>query len=95
MAKVRSNGDHMDDDKDRKRLDTKGEEKMTLSIGTSSGGGGRTSVPKVMPLAKFKLVFLGDQAVGKTSIISYFTKGALDSGDYQVRRVSFFYIRIS
>jgi len=45
--------------------------------------GDGASMPKLMPLAKFKLVFLGDQGAGKTSICSYFTKGALDSTEYQ------------
>lgn len=68
----------------RQQDEKKGEDggaKMTLSVGHSAGG--MKGMPKLMPLAKFKLVFLGDQGVGKTSIISYFTKGALDSSDYQ------------
>lgn len=44
--------------------------------------GSGSIMPKLVPLAKFKLVFLGDQGTGKTSIISYFTKGTLDS-EYQ------------
>lgn len=36
------------------------------------------------PLAKYKLVFLGDQSVGKTSIITRFMYDKFDS-TYQVR----------
>ena len=43
------------------------------------------SLPQVAaPLAKFKLVFLGDQYVGKTSIITRFMYDSFDSS-YQVR----------
>jgi GTPase SAR1 family protein len=38
------------------------------------------------PLAKYKLVFLGDQSVGKTSIITRFMYDKFDS-TYQVLRV--------
>jgi Ras-related protein Rab-6A len=37
------------------------------------------------PLAKYKLVFLGDQSVGKTSIITRFMYDTFDN-TYQVRR---------
>jgi Ras-related protein Rab-6A len=37
----------------------------------------------VNPLAKYKLVFLGDQSVGKTSIITRFMYDTFDS-TYQV-----------
>ena len=37
------------------------------------------------PLAKFKLVFLGDQSVGKTSIITRFMYDKFDN-TYQVGR---------
>ena len=39
----------------------------------------------VTPLAKYKLVFLGDQSVGKTSIITRFMYDKFDT-TYQVRR---------
>ena len=38
----------------------------------------------VSPLAKFKLVFLGDQSVGKTSIITRFMYDKFDN-TYQAR----------
>lgn len=38
----------------------------------------------VTPLQKYKLVFLGDQAVGKTSIITRFMYDTFDTS-YQVR----------
>eukprot|EP00959_Pyramimonas_sp_CCMP1952_P243642 5092588-Pyramimonas_sp.AAC.1 len=40
----------------------------------------------VSPLAKYKLVFLGDQSVGKTSIITRFMYDKFDN-TYQVRRI--------
>lgn len=39
----------------------------------------------VSPLAKYKLVFLGDQSVGKTSIITRFMYDKFDT-TYQVRK---------
>lgn len=47
----------------------------------ASGGGAASSVS---PLAKYKLVFLGDQSVGKTSIITRFMYDKFDN-TYQVR----------
>lgn len=40
------------------------------------------------PLAKYKIVFLGDQSVGKTSIITRFMYDKFDS-TYQVRSAHF------
>jgi Ras-related protein Rab-6A len=40
------------------------------------------------PLAKYKLVFLGDQSVGKTSIITRFMYDKFDS-TYQVCKICF------
>ena len=39
---------------------------------------------KMAPLEKYKLVFLGDQGVGKTSIITRFMYDTYEA-DYQVR----------
>jgi Ras-related protein Rab-6A len=43
-----------------------------------------TPAATVSPLAKYKLVFLGDQSVGKTSIITRFMYDKFDN-TYQVR----------
>lgn len=43
----------------------------------------------VSPLAKYKLVFLGDQSVGKTSIITRFMYDKFDT-TYQVFTCIFF-----
>ena len=41
------------------------------------------AAPNISPLAKYKLVFLGDQGVGKTSVITRFMYDSFDK-NYQV-----------
>lgn len=40
--------------------------------------------PIATPLAKYKLVFLGDQSVGKTSIINRFIFDTFDGKDHVI-----------
>jgi Ras-related protein Rab-6A len=58
---------------------------MAASQAAPSSGG------HVNPLAKYKLVFLGDQAVGKTSIITRFMYDTFDS-TYQVPFREYVYV---
>ena len=51
--------------------------------GPSSAAAAGSQAPSFAPLAKYKLVFLGDQGVGKTSIIKSFMYGVFDT-TYQV-----------
>lgn len=44
---------------------------------------GNGANPNITPLAKYKIVFLGDQGVGKTSIITRFMYDSFDK-NYQV-----------
>ena len=48
----------------------------------------------VSALAKYKLVFLGDQSVGKTSIITRFMYDKFDN-TYQVKPISLFCASLS
>lgn len=54
-----------------------------LGLGRA-GAAASVALPASAPLTKFKICFLGDQGVGKTSIIRNFQKGQFD-GSYKVR----------
>lgn len=55
----------------------------TATVTQVSGADAPVSA-SVPPLSKYKLVFLGDQGVGKTSVIKSFMYGVFDT-TYQVR----------
>lgn len=52
--------------------------------GPAAGEGATPRLPQLAPLSKYKVVFLGDQGTGKTSIIKAFIHGSFDA-NYQVR----------
>jgi GTPase SAR1 family protein len=56
---------------------------MTETAGAAEGGNSGANMHM-----KYKIVFLGDQNVGKTSIILRFTQDTFD-GNYQVRMTPF------
>lgn len=45
----------------------------------SESDGASVNVPQIAPLAKYKIVFLGDQGVGKTSMITRFMYDTFDN----------------
>lgn len=51
----------------------------TADSGVDSSVAANVSVPQIAPLAKYKLVFLGDQGVGKTSMITRFMYDTFDN----------------
>ena len=61
----------------------KTEEKSAAASATSATASATSLQATVQPMAKYKLVFLGDQSVGKTSIITRFMYDKFDS-TYQV-----------
>lgn len=56
---------------------------MATAAAPTNGNGQSSATPNISPLAKYKIVFLGDQGVGKTSIITRFMYDSFDK-NYQV-----------
>merc|ERR1712010_154591 len=51
----------------------------TTGTTATSGGDAMQATATVQPMAKYKLVFLGDQSVGKTSLITRFMYDSFDN----------------
>jgi hypothetical protein len=49
--------------------------RVRFAVGLSQPGGAPTTATALAPMAKYKVVFLGDQSVGKTCIIRSFMFG--------------------
>jgi GTPase SAR1 family protein len=64
--------------------DDGGAKRRGVAGGEGAAGAAASTLPQIAPLAKYKLVFLGDQGVGKTSIITRFMYDSFDN-TYQVR----------
>ena len=64
--------------------DDGGAKRRGVAGGEGGAGAAASTLPQIAPLAKYKLVFLGDQGVGKTSIITRFMYDSFDN-TYQVR----------
>lgn len=56
---------------------------IEISNASVTSANGVAPNPNIAPLAKYKIVFLGDQGVGKTSIITRFMYDSFDK-NYQV-----------
>jgi GTPase SAR1 family protein len=56
----------------------------TPAAGAAGSAAESKPVTNIAPLAKYKLVFLGDQSVGKTSMITRFMYDTFDNA-YQVK----------
>ena len=58
---------------------------LPSAASTAAAASKDSRLPQTAPLSKYKVVFLGDQGTGKTSIIKAFMYGSFDH-NYQVRQ---------